>query len=89
MCIFVEQARLWLDRLDPDAEDEAWRNAAHALKGASRGVGAWRIGDICEAAEKLIGAAGGKAAERRASLSELGREIEAAISEATRIRNAA
>ncbi len=53
--IFVEQADMWTRMLDPDAEDAAWKDAAHALKGASRGVGAWDVGDICAEAEKLIG----------------------------------
>lgn len=31
--------------------DQAWRDAAHTLKGAARGVGAMQLGDACEAAE--------------------------------------
>ncbi len=30
---------------------QAWRDAAHTLKGAARGVGAMQLGDACEAAE--------------------------------------
>ncbi len=55
LAIFEEQAAMWTRMLDPRAEDTAWRDAAHALKGASRGVGAWEVGDLCANAEKLIG----------------------------------
>ncbi|WP_233205041.1 Hpt domain-containing protein [Alkalicaulis satelles] len=32
-------------------DDEAWRRAAHTLKGASRGVGAMALGEACARAE--------------------------------------
>ncbi|MGY6627407.1 MAG: Hpt domain-containing protein [Oceanicaulis sp.] len=32
-------------------EDQAWRDAAHTLKGAARGVGAMQLGEACAAAE--------------------------------------
>lgn len=32
---------------------KAWHDAAHTLKGAARGVGAWRLGRCAEAAERL------------------------------------
>jgi len=36
------------------AKDRAsWRIATHTLKGASRGVGAFALADVCEAAEEL------------------------------------
>lgn len=47
--LFREQAQLWSVMLDPQAE--GWRDAAHTIKGASRGVGAFALGDACEAAE--------------------------------------
>lgn len=35
-----------------DARDEtAWQAATHTLKGAARGVGAFALADVCEAAE--------------------------------------
>ena len=52
--IFEEQADMWVNLLDPNSEDPAWKDAAHALKGASRGVGAWELGDLCADAEKLV-----------------------------------
>lgn len=53
--IFMEHAALCADKLDPAGPDEDWRNACHALKGAARGVGAWRLGDFAADAEGLIG----------------------------------
>jgi len=55
LTIYIEQAAMLLDRLDVLADDETWRSTAHTLKGASRGVGAWAVGDLAEAAEKMIG----------------------------------
>ena len=39
-------------RLEAAGDDAgAWRDAAHTLKGAARGVGAMALADACEAAE--------------------------------------
>lgn len=65
--IFAEQVRHLLDEFDVFQPDEDWKNAAHTLKGASRGVGAWALGQICEDAEKLVGPAPAKR-EARATL---------------------
>lgn len=48
--LFREQAALWSNLLDPAGE--GWRDAVHTIKGAARGVGAFALGDACEAAEK-------------------------------------
>lgn len=55
LAIYEEQVETWVSMLDPQAEDMVWRDAAHALKGASRGVGAWELGELCAAAEEMIG----------------------------------
>ncbi|MGE0410075.1 MAG: Hpt domain-containing protein [Amphiplicatus sp.] len=89
LTIFDEQARMWVHRLRPSDEDEAWRDAAHALKGAARGVGAWRIGDLCEAAEALISGAPEKIAKRRAILNEIAELVNEAVGEARRLRDCA
>jgi HPt (histidine-containing phosphotransfer) domain-containing protein len=47
--LFREQAALWAPLMDPDAE--GWADAVHTLKGAGRGVGAFALGEACEAAE--------------------------------------
>jgi len=49
--LFREQAALWVRLLDAAAPAEAWRDAAHTLKGSARGIGAFALADACEAAE--------------------------------------
>jgi HPt (histidine-containing phosphotransfer) domain-containing protein len=49
--LFREQAAMWLRLLDPAAAAEAWRDAAHTLKGSARGIGAGALADACQAAE--------------------------------------
>ena len=49
--LFREQAAMWVRLLDPAAAAEAWRDAAHTLKGSARGIGAGALADACEAAE--------------------------------------
>jgi HPt (histidine-containing phosphotransfer) domain-containing protein len=56
LAIFREQAAMWLRLLDPRAPGEAWRDAAHSLKGSALGIGAFALADECEAAEQLSGA---------------------------------
>ncbi len=56
LTIFIEQASMLLSRFDPALDNDTWHTTAHSLKGASRGVGAWALGDIAERAEKLEGA---------------------------------
>jgi HPt (histidine-containing phosphotransfer) domain-containing protein len=50
LALFREQAQIWSAMLDP--QSEGWRDAVHTLKGAARGVGAFALGDACEAAER-------------------------------------
>ena len=47
--LFQEQAKLWGPMLDASAE--GWKDAAHTLKGAARGIGAIALGAVCERAE--------------------------------------
>ncbi|NWG71400.1 MAG: Hpt domain-containing protein [Parvularculaceae bacterium] len=89
LTIFEEQAAMWVARLEPALPDEPWRNAAHALKGASRGVGAWAIGDLCEHAESLVGGVANKLGARKTFLNELKACLEEAVEDAQRIRRAA
>jgi HPt (histidine-containing phosphotransfer) domain-containing protein len=67
LSIFAEQAGKLVGMFHIQQPDEGWKDTAHALKGASRGVGAWTLGDLCEEAERLVGAAPAKM-ENRASL---------------------
>ncbi len=47
--LFRQQAATWPARLG--ADDPDWRDVVHTIKGASRGIGANALGDICERAE--------------------------------------
>ena len=47
--LFQEQTKLWGPMLD--GTQEGWKDAAHTLKGAARGIGANALADACEAAE--------------------------------------
>ncbi|MEJ0067141.1 MAG: Hpt domain-containing protein [Caulobacteraceae bacterium] len=49
--LFREQAGLWVRLLDPGAAGEAWRDAAHSLKGSALGVGAFDLAARCATAE--------------------------------------
>ncbi|HZZ90555.1 MAG TPA: Hpt domain-containing protein [Caulobacteraceae bacterium] len=49
LALFREQSSIWGAMLDP--AHEGWRDAVHTLKGASRGVGAFQLGDACQACE--------------------------------------
>ena len=52
--LFRQQVEIWLRLLDPAAEDDAWRDAAHSLKGSALGIGAFALADECEAAERTL-----------------------------------
>ena len=56
LALFREQASLWLRLLDPSADGEAWRDAAHTLKGSARAVGAAALAEVCAAAEEVADA---------------------------------
>jgi len=49
LALFREQAQVWSRMLEP--AHPGWRDAVHTLKGAARGVGAFQLGDACEACE--------------------------------------
>lgn len=48
--LFREQAQIWSRMLEPG--NPGWRDAAHTIKGAARGIGANALGDICDRAER-------------------------------------
>lgn len=66
--LFREQAAMWGPMLEPQAP--GWRDAAHTVKGMARGIGAFALGDACEAAEGGSG-----------SLAEVRREIDRALAD--------
>lgn len=65
LAIYQEQLSMWLGKFTPQMSDDEWYQANHTLKGASRGVGVWSIGDVCELAEAIKGQ---KAESQRAAL---------------------
>ena len=87
LTIFIEQATSWIERMDPALADEDWHLAAHTLKGAARGVGAWALGEVAEAAETLVGP--GQETPRRALQRDLKAIASEAIREARAIRDRA
>jgi hypothetical protein len=58
LSIFIDQVSILVERMNVEAEDVDWREAAHTLKGASRGVGAFRLGDLAAEAECMVGPTG-------------------------------
>ncbi len=54
--LFCTQCDDYVNNLKTALEDaEGWKQFTHALKGSSRGVGAWRIAAETQAAELMIG----------------------------------
>jgi len=49
LSMFREQSAIWGPMLSP--ANEGWRDSLHTLKGAARGVGAFQLGDACQACE--------------------------------------
>jgi HPt (histidine-containing phosphotransfer) domain-containing protein len=49
LALFREQSTIWGAMLD--STNEGWRDGVHTLKGAARGVGAFQLGDACQACE--------------------------------------
>lgn len=68
---FGESCAQYLPGLDPMAPAAQWKGAAHGLKGAARGIGAFNLGDLAEAAESLSATE-----ERRSLLARLLAEVE-------------
>jgi HPt (histidine-containing phosphotransfer) domain-containing protein len=53
LAIFLTQAGQYLAAYRGAPDKEGRRRAAHTLKGAARGIGAWRLAQIAEAAEAV------------------------------------
>jgi HPt (histidine-containing phosphotransfer) domain-containing protein len=51
--LFLQHVPCYADALRQASTAKAWHDAAHTLKGAARGVGAWRIARCAEMAERL------------------------------------
>ena len=55
LALFREQTQVWMRLLDPAGDTGAFRDAAHTLKGASLGVGAFDLAAACGEAETNAG----------------------------------
>ncbi len=51
--LFLAYTPIYFANLKSSATAKSWHDAAHTLKGAARGIGAWRLGRCAEAAERL------------------------------------
>jgi HPt (histidine-containing phosphotransfer) domain-containing protein len=78
LALFLAQLPVTIASLKTAANPRDWKIAAHALKGSSRAVGAWRIASLAQEAEALAGTKG-EAAACSAAIAKL----EAAASEAS------
>ena len=85
--LFSDQSTLLSNQFSTTQTDESWQNTAHALKGASRGIGAWRLGVLCEKAETLIGDDVDKTENRYQILTAIRQQLLVVASESDRLRN--
>lgn len=76
--LFREQVQMWSRVLDPSLPGQAWKDAAHTLKGAALGVGAFALADACAAAET---AAEEGPARRDVALAELRLQADRALAD--------
>ena len=74
--LFSQQSVIYLARLSEAANEQEWLEAAHAIKGSARAIGAWRLGTCAENAEALAFADGAEARQTAVA------EIEAGLVEA-------
>jgi HPt (histidine-containing phosphotransfer) domain-containing protein len=51
--LFLQHGPRYLQQLRDAVTAKAWHDAAHTLKGAARGIGAWRVARCAETAERL------------------------------------
>lgn len=86
LTIFEGQVARCLRLLNPEGPNEEWRSVAHALKGASRGIGAWTIGAYCEEAEQMAGTPTDVLETRLALKQQIESSVTAALDEIRRLR---
>ena len=53
LALFAEQAPNYVDQMRTAADQTAWKNAAHSLKGSARAIGATVVGMEAERLERL------------------------------------
>ncbi|SRR5690606_25295705 len=74
--LFRRQSTIYLERLQRAGNEQAWREAVHALKGTARGIGAWDVAEAALAAEQP--GVFGRPQARTRSLDDLSRCVEQA-----------
>jgi HPt (histidine-containing phosphotransfer) domain-containing protein len=79
--IFRSQAELWTRLMDPTADPTEWADACHAIKGASRSIGAMELGEACAKAEALGRTESVTRAQASVALAEVKDRIGEAIEE--------
>lgn len=75
LALFRQTAPGYLDALRKASSRKAWVEAAHAIKGSARAIGAWKVGVIAERLERLPEAQA--ASEGTALIAELAEALDA------------
>ena len=78
--LFLDQAHSVIDILKHSTSEdglEAWKSAAHRLKGASGNLGAMKLHHLCKRAETHFGDGEGKKLEMLAAIQAETRRVEA------------
>lgn len=83
-----EQASMWVRLLDPSHETADWLVAAHTIKGSARGIGAWELARICEAAEEAAKGAALSRDMRRLWSAQIETALDAVMQDIARIEHA-
>jgi HPt (histidine-containing phosphotransfer) domain-containing protein len=55
LSMFSDHLSTYVETLSRADTDKSWSDAAHTLKGSSWAVGAWKLGMLAEAAERMKG----------------------------------
>jgi HPt (histidine-containing phosphotransfer) domain-containing protein len=76
--LFSTHSERYLEKLETARDRKAWIEAAHAIKGSARAIGAWQVGDLAEEIERLAGA------EQDPRRTQLVAGLRGAIAQATR-----
>lgn len=74
-----------LGLIDPDSNDEDWAYAAHTLRSAALAVGALTVACKAEEAKRVVGSVTNLYTEREEALVELGKAVEDASLEVSRL----
>ncbi|WP_300532184.1 Hpt domain-containing protein [Maricaulis sp.] len=81
LALMLDQAQRCTNMMAAARERSEWRTAAHTLKGAARGVGAFALGQMCDEAEELPEMAWPGAAVRIAQCVEATRKAFGALAD--------